>query len=228
MFIASCRHSVAALTVSILLVLAGCSSEPEPDLRPAPPGKPQAKVPSPLAGQDVFFDGQILAAIRVGPDGVPLTGAPDKGGGEHGSHGGRLNMHGSGGEVAGSISGSVPLGSGGHSHHASRPQGGEETGPGPKPAGGRPVMIHLRFTNQGPGMATLRIEDFASPYGNFAVRPEELVLEPGQTLETDPMTSELAGSSEEVEATLKLKLGAKMEKKSFLLRASPAAPIPEK
>jgi hypothetical protein len=78
-------------------------------------------------------------------------------------------------------------------------------------------MIHLRFTNQGPAPVTLVIDDFVSPLGNFAVRPEQLTLAPGQSLETDPMTSQLAGALSEADATLVLRIGAKGEKKTFHL-----------
>jgi hypothetical protein len=87
---------------------------------------------------------------------------------------------------------------------------------------GRPVMIHLRFTNQGPAAVTLWIDDFVSPLGNFAVRPEKLVLEPGQALETEPMTSQLAGAFAETDATLALRIGPKADKKTFRLKAVPA------
>ena len=86
---------------------------------------------------------------------------------------------------------------------------------------GRPVMIHLRFTNQGATPVTLTIDDFTSPLGNFAVQPEKLVLEPGQSLETEPMSSQLGGALSEANATLVLRLGPQAEKKTFTLHALP-------
>jgi hypothetical protein len=73
---------------------------------------------------------------------------------------------------------------------------------------------------------TLIIDDFVSPLGNFAVRPEQLTLAPGQSLETDPMTSQLAGALAEVDATLVLRIGTTGEKKTFRLHAvtPPAEP----
>ena len=94
-------------------------------------------------------------------------------------------------------------------------------------AHGRPVMIHLRFTNQSQAPVTLVIDDFVSPLGNFAVRPEQLALAPGQALETDPMTSQLAGALSEADATLVLRIGGKGEKKTFHLSAVKPAPEPE-
>jgi hypothetical protein len=219
------RRPLAALPFILLLFLAGCSSEPRDEF-----AGPHHPPPPPLAGQDTFFDGQILAVINVGSDGMPEVGPSDRSAGGHDRPGGSLNVRGGGGEVAGNISTNVPFGGGGRSHHAAHDQGSERAG-APPLAGdrpGRPVMIHLRFTNLGTAAVTLHIDDFASPLGDFAVRPEKLVLEPGQTLEMDPMASQLAGTFAEIEATLRLRLGAKAEKKSLLLRAPSVAPAPEK
>jgi hypothetical protein len=68
----------------------------------------------------------------------------------------------------------------------------------------------------------LYIADFSSPLGNFAVQPESLALDPGQSAETEPMSSQLAGSLAETDATLMLRIGDKTEKKLVILRALPA------
>ena len=82
-----------------------------------------------------------------------------------------------------------------------------------------PMMIHLRFTNQSPDRLVVLIDDFSSPLGNFAVRPEKLTLDPGQSLETEPMSSRLGDSLAETEATLVLRVGGQAEKKVIVLRA---------
>ena len=82
-------------------------------------------------------------------------------------------------------------------------------------------MIHLQFTNHGTERVELNIVDFVSPLGNFAVQPEKLILEPGQSLEVEPMTSRLGGSVTEVEATLVLHIRGRTEKKTIVLRAVP-------
>jgi hypothetical protein len=94
------------------------------------------------------------------------------------------------------------------------------------PATGRPVLIHLRFTNHGSAAVTLTIDDFVSPLGNFAVRPEQLTIEAGQSAETEPMTSQLAGLYSETDVTLALRLGVKAEKKIFTLHAVAPPPPP--
>lgn len=224
---------LAALSMILLLAFAGCSSDRGPGGRRGGPGGPRDKAPTPMAGQDDFFDGRILAEITVGTEGMPEPGAnaggEERGGsgrgrrGGGGGGGGSLSLAGSGGLVGGNISGGVPFGSGGRPIRDFGGPGGEQAGPRPMMTGamGRPVMIHLRFTNQGPAAVTLWIDDFVSPLGNFAVRPEKLVLEPGQALETEPMSSQLAGAFAETDVTLVLRLGPQAEKKTFRLKAVP-------
>jgi hypothetical protein len=87
-----------------------------------------------------------------------------------------------------------------------------------------PVIIHLRVTNQGTEPMSVRIADFLSPLGNFAVRPENLALAPGQSLEVDPMSSQLAGELIEVPVTLVIQSAGRKEKQTLDLK--PAAPLP--
>jgi hypothetical protein len=142
-----------------------------------------------------------------------------------------MNLGGGGGAYGGNISGNVPFGAGGEGRGRRGP-GGEEGAPAMGPrvgmmGGGRPVMIHLRFTNQGAAAVTLTIDDFVSPLGSFAVRPEKLDLAPGQSLETEPMTSQLAGMFAETDATLVLRIGTQTEKKTFRLHAVPPPADPK-
>ncbi len=232
MHTATCLRRLTAFFLILLLAFAGCSSDRGPGERRGGAAGPRGKAPTPMAGQDDFFSGQILAEISVGTDGMPEPGAGagggERGGGGRGRHrgGGGLSIAGAGGMVGGNVSGGVPFGSGGR---PPRDFGGEPAGPRPMMAGamGRPVMIHLRFTNQGPAAVTLWIDDFVSPLGNFAVRPEKLVIEPGQALETEPMTSQLAGAFAETDATLALRIGSKADKRTFRLKAVPKKQEPK-
>ncbi|MDB6113893.1 MAG: hypothetical protein JWQ62_838 [Lacunisphaera sp.] len=219
---------LAALSIIPLLVFAsGCASDSDGPRAAGPRRKP----PTPLAGHENFFAGQILAEIHVGADGMPEPGSGDErgSGNEHGSSGGGGRGRrggggggggrrgGGGGGMSGDIGDSMPLGE------------GAATGPRPRPMGGRPVMIHLRFTNHGATAATVQILDFVSPLGNFVVRPDHVAVEPGQSIEVEPMSSELAGEIGGTEATLRLRLGSQTEKKTFELAAVPPAPAsPEK
>jgi hypothetical protein len=220
-------RDLIAPSLILLLALTGCSSDPGPGDRSAGPHLPP---PAPLAGQDSFFDGQILAEVNVSSEGMPEGGS----GGGKGKHnrregGGAMSVSGGNSGMYGNISGGIPLGAGGDSH---RPPGGRGGGPAGAPpmaggAMGRPVMIHLRFTNRGASAVTLRIDDFTSPLGSFAVRPEKLEIAPGQSLETEPMASQLGGTFTEADASLALRIGDRAEKKTFRLLAVVKEPEPK-
>ena len=221
------------MALCFLSLVAGCSSEP----KPGPDGEtgvPRKKF-IPLAGREDFFDGQILAEIHVGTEGMPEVrpgdggggnrqggGGGGGGGGRRRGGGGQMNMAGGAGGYGGNIAGNMPFGEGGGRAR----EGGMGSGPrlGGMVGGGRPVMIHLRFTNRTDATVDLYINDFVSPLGNFAVRPEKLTLEPGQSLETEPMTSQLAGAFTEAMATLVLRVNGKVETKVLPLKqvAKPA------
>ena len=225
-------RGLAALSVVSLLVFAGgCASDTE---RPRAGGA-RRKPPTPLAGHESFFAGQLLAEVHVGSDGMPEPGAGGDrgsggGGGEgrgrRGGGGGRMRMSGGGGGASGDIGGSMPFGEGGRSGRG--PGGGEGASTGPRPAmmSGRPVLIHLRFTNQGAAAITVQVLDFVSALGNFVVRPDHLVVGPGQAIETEPMSSELAGEIGGTDAMLRLRVGDQTEKKTFALAAVPAPAAP--
>lgn len=211
----------AAMLISVFV--AGCGSDPRPVRRE---GQAPRRVFTPMAGQEEFFGGQVFAEVHVGTEGMPEArpregGDGERRGGPGGPGGGRrggnrVSVSGTGGGFGGSVSGDRPFGEGGRpSREFSGPR------PGAMGGGGRPVLIHLRFTNRGEVAVELRIADFVSPLGNFVVRPEKLFLQPGESMEVEPMTSQLAGSFVETVATLVLKRGDQTEKKSFPLKAAP-------
>lgn len=207
----------------LLVAVTGCSSDSGPG-RPA--GRSAHLKPVvPLAGQDSFFAGKLLAQLTVG-DGFGPAGQPEgnhESGGRRGGggHGGGISFGGGAGGMHG----------GGRRERDPESLAGENPGPdNPRPMMGSmapPVMIHLRFTNQGPVRIELRIDDFSSPLGNFAVQPEKLTLDPGQSLETEPMSSRLGESLAETDATLALRLGDQVERKVIVLRAVPPEPKPD-
>jgi hypothetical protein len=125
------------------------------------------------------------------------------------------------------------MGSGtGGSERGTGPGGGEDRPePGMRPAmamSGPPVAIHLRFTNRGSTAADLRIMDFLSPLGNFVVHPSSLRLEPGQSLEVEPMASGLASEAGSGEITLSLQLDDIRETKAVTLQSEAASNPPIK
>jgi hypothetical protein len=210
------RRGVIASAL-IALALAGCAGGPE---RPGPGKRGARPEPMPtLTGQAGFFDGQVVAEVKIGAmTGFKTEGGPGAGGGERprGRHGGGFG----GG-----------MGGGGHGPRGESGPGGEPGG-GPRTAGlrgglsGPPVMIHLRFTNRGPEPVELRIADFLSPLGNFVVQPDKLTLAPGASAEVEPMTSGLAGQISGGEITLRLQLGGKRDTQIVPLHVE-TSPRPE-
>ena len=212
--------SVLIIATTTFLVI-GCSSDrPEHQAD----GPKHHHVP-PLAGQDTFFNGQITAELTVG-HGPGFDPKPAKEGDEpehkrHGDGGGGFHMGGGAGSH------------GGGRHHQDSDAAGAEDGmpdqierqrlatmrhaANPNP----PVMIHLRFTNNGTTQAELLVADFLSPLGNFVVEPEKLTLAPGQTLEVEPMTSRLVGDISGATVTLALRLAGRGEKKDITLSIAP-------
>ena len=250
----ACSRLNRILTSALLLVaflFSGCAS----DDGPRPPGGKDAVRPAPLpnlAGQETFFDGQILAEMKVGamtgfnPQGMPGGGGPE--GKLHGRGNGGLSVGGvgmGGGGMGGGGMGGGGMGGGGMGGGGRRPPDRAEVGPpgGPDDAdrprqmaarradmmGSPPVMIHLRFTNTGHERVDLVIADFLSPLGNFVVTPGKLSLDPGQTVEVDPMTSRLAGEITGGEISLNLRWGERQESKTITVKPEPApvaAPSP--
>jgi hypothetical protein len=216
--------------VALLSLVAGC--EGDQAYRKAAESRQHAKPPPPLAGKETFFDGRITAELQTGAgfgdagkldESTPGTG----GGGRHGGGGGGMHMGGGGG--------------GGGGRHGGGGGGGRSPDSDPSvsdsieqdqimnmrraaASGGPPVIIHLRFTNNGTAHADLAITDFLSELGNFVVQPEKLALDPGQSAEVEPMTSRLAGEIAQADITLTLSLDGHAEKKVITLFLVPTPP----
>ncbi|HWA26890.1 MAG TPA: hypothetical protein VG734_14620, partial [Lacunisphaera sp.] len=199
------------------------------------------KAPAPaLAGQQAFFDEKITAEVKVGAltgfdrhSGGTGTGAGAGGPAGPGGH----RRHGGGGFGMGGMGGAGASGMGPGAGDRDGPREGSDD-PGRRQAmqsrraemmGSPPVMIHLRFTNTGSEKVDLVIADFLSALGNFVTYPSKLTLEPGQSMEVEPMTSRLAGEVVAAEITLRLQIGSRQETKTITLKpeAAPEAPAPE-
>lgn len=205
------RGLASVLLLLLTLAAAGCASGP--DQRPAAKhgGPPSAPLPT-LTGKQTFFEGQVVAEVKIGTMAGFKRAAAKSG---ESAPEPRRSRRGGGG-----------MGGGG------RPPGGErepgESGGAPRPAAlrrggpsGPPVMIHVRFTNSGAEAIELRVADFLSPLGNFVAHPEKLTLAPGASAELEPMSSGLAGQLASGEVTLKLQLAGKTETKTVTLVAEP-------
>jgi hypothetical protein len=179
------------------LILAGCTSDDRSQRRPGGGGRP---VMATLTGQEKFFEGSIVAEVRIGAM-AGFERAKEAGNDNPGetAHQGRRRRDGGG-----------MGGPGGDRENESRPTPGVR-----RMAGGDapPVAIHLRFTNQGARPVDVEITDFISPLSNFVVQPSHLALAPGQSAEVEPMGSRLANDATSGEISLTLRLDGTKETK---------------
>jgi len=165
-----------------------------------------AERPVAMRGDVTFFDGQLRAEATVSRGrAIAFTGTHEGAGGGGRAHGGggMGRHHRGGGE-------SAPL-SGDDSDSGARPMRG---------AGGSvpPVTLRLRLENTSKAPIDVQIRDVKSDLGDFAVRPERLLLAPDQAAEVDPMVSELGVTSDEIPVTLVLRAGGKTETENLVLK----------
>jgi hypothetical protein len=83
---------------------------------------------------------------------------------------------------------------------------------------GPPVTLYLRFTNRGRDRIEFEVLDFASQFGNFAVQPDKLALEPGQWVEAEPMSSQILNTSGDVTVKVGLRAAGRKEVETVALR----------
>jgi hypothetical protein len=81
-----------------------------------------------------------------------------------------------------------------------------------------PVTLHLILTNLSHDSVTIKMVDFVSDMGNFAIDPEQLTIAPGDSAEPTPMVSELGVTSDEMPFKVTLRYGAARETKVFPVR----------
>jgi hypothetical protein len=82
---------------------------------------------------------------------------------------------------------------------------------------GPPVTLYLRFTNRGKDRIEFEVLDFASQFGNFAVQPDKLALEPGQRVEAEPMSSQILNTSGDVTVKIGLRSTGRKEIETVVL-----------
>ena len=176
-----------------------------------------------MLAQDSFFDGKILVEANLGR-GFGGRGRPGAGGhmggeipsGRH--HGGGMSMGGGtgGGHGGGGRGGMGPSSDEGDPSNF-------RGGPSFQDASMPPVALRLRLTNTGKETAEVTVVLCKSELGDFAVRPEKLVLAPGQAVEPEPMTSRLGLTSAELVLKVGLRVAGKAEQKDLVLKV--AAPV---
>jgi hypothetical protein len=81
-----------------------------------------------------------------------------------------------------------------------------------------PVTLHLIVTNSGADAVTVKLVDFDSDLGNFALDPDTLTIAPGQSAEPTTMVSSLGVTSDEIPFKVTLKVGAAKETRMIKVR----------
>jgi hypothetical protein len=76
-----------------------------------------------------------------------------------------------------------------------------------------PVTLHLILTNASAGPMTIRLIDFNSDMGNFAIDPDSLTIAAGATMEPTAMVSNLGVNEDTIPFTVTLAYGATKETK---------------
>jgi hypothetical protein len=87
-----------------------------------------------------------------------------------------------------------------------------------------PVTLHLILTNPGAEAVTVRLDDFESELGNFAIDPDSLTIPPGQSAEPTSMVSELGVTSDEIPFKVRLSIGSAHETRTVVVRSTVSAP----
>jgi hypothetical protein len=82
-----------------------------------------------------------------------------------------------------------------------------------------PVTLHLILTNRSAGPMTVKLVDFNSDLGNFAIDPDSLTIAAGATAEPTTMVSNLGVGSDIIPFTVTLKYGIKSESKTVSVRS---------
>ena len=162
------------------------------------------------AGASWARDGDQSSAHPGGRGGGGFSGGGfggGRGGGRHGGGGGRGGGGGSDGE---------------------RPGGGSEQGTQRVPPihaiNGPVIQLRLRLTNHGAAPIVIEVVDFNSALGDFVVQPEKITVEPGASIEADPMVSRLGIGADDIPLTVKLRIGQRVDQQVLTLHAVPEEP----
>ena len=177
----------------------------------------------------MFFGGQFEVETLLARAGSIWARDTDPTSGSTGSKGGRGGFAGG---FGGGHGGGRHGGGGGHGGRRSgeEPDEGTQQAPPIRATNGPVIQLRLRLTNHGPEPVTVEVVDFDSALGNFVVLPEKITVQPGASVEADPMVSRLGMSTGEIPLTLKLKIAGRSDQQVLTLKAlteaAPATPQP--
>jgi hypothetical protein len=86
-----------------------------------------------------------------------------------------------------------------------------------------PVTIHLKLENLTQGDLKIEIVELNSDLGNFAVEPDTVILNAGETSEPNPMISQLGVTSNVIPFKVTLSLGGETESATILVKDVPGS-----
>jgi hypothetical protein len=86
-----------------------------------------------------------------------------------------------------------------------------------------PVTIHLKLQNHSQGDLKIEIVELNSDLGNFAVEPDTIILNAGETSEPNPMISQLGVTSNVLPFKVTLRLGQMSESQTILVKDVPSS-----
>lgn len=89
-----------------------------------------------------------------------------------------------------------------------------------------PLTLRLKLENKSAQPMDVMIHDFNSDLGNFAVRPEHLLLPAGETREVEPMVSQLASIADELPFTVVLRANGRTETQTIYVKLVPSSDGP--
>jgi len=87
-----------------------------------------------------------------------------------------------------------------------------------------PITIHLKLQNRTDQVMKVQIDELNSDLGNFAVTPDSIILDGGQTSEPEPMISQLGITSDSLPFKVTLTLGGKSETRTIVVKDVPPPP----
>jgi hypothetical protein len=191
------------------VMLAGCSTTPEPD--PMAEAAGSGERPVAMRGDTQYFDGKIAATVTISRGfSRDLSGKAD----EPGANRGRKRR----GEDATTVGISDTYNTGGYGGSSEAEQRemyedmvrlarARRAAGSPMP----PVTIRLKLENRSGESVEVDLLEVNSDLGNFAVRPKKLTLAPSQMGETEPMVSQLGVTSDEIPMKVALQIAGKKE-----------------
>ncbi|HWA85478.1 MAG TPA: hypothetical protein VG710_04595 [Opitutus sp.] len=161
-----------------------------------------------MRGDGMYFDGKLKAELTVSrgrtmPFGETAGGEGHGGGRSGGGHSRRHHRDES--EISDSDSGSDS-------------DADSEVHPIHMMNSALAVTLRLKLQNVSKEAFDVQIRDIKSDLGDFAVRPERMLLAPDQSGELDPMVSELGVTSDEIPVTVTLHAAGKTETQDILVK----------